>query len=100
MSEKRTGMLNIGKALLGVSFSALAAIGSAYAGLSGDYLHAALWAGLTVVPAASVPTYDLIKDQVTKLISQNKEQLEFPIPTWWVSDIRSWRNVCDEIGDR
>lgn len=100
MSEKTTAVLNIGKALLGVSFTTLAAVGSAIAGMTGNFSSAALWAGLTVLPGASLTAYDLIKSEVNKIQSQEKEKLEVPIPSWWASDSRSWQNVCKEIDDR
>jgi HEAT repeat protein/energy-coupling factor transporter ATP-binding protein EcfA2 len=100
MSEKTAAVLNIGKALLAIPFSALAAVGCAVAGMSGDYSLAIFFAGLSALPAAGLAAYDPVRTQVEKLISlmsQKSEQLEVPIPHWWTGDTRSWQNVCAEI---
>src|SRR6266571_7293610 len=99
MSEKTTAVLNISKALLGASFTTLGALGCAVAGMTGNFSSAALWAGLTALPGASLTLYDVVKTQITTLTSQNENNFEISAPNWWKSDTRSWQNVCTEIED-
>src|ERR1700732_3487203 len=87
MSEKKGAIINVSKALMGVSFAALAAIGSA----SGNMLIA----GLTAVPAGVLAVEPIL----AKLKSSKEELLELPVPPWWTSDGITWNNLCTEIGD-
>lgn len=86
MLEKKVAMINISKALIGVSFATLAAIGSASGGM--------LIAGLTACPAAVLTVEPIL----TKLKSRKEELLELAIPPWWTSDTITWDNLCTEIG--
>ena len=97
MPEKKIAILNIGKVLLGASFTTLAAVGSAIGGVSGNASSAALWAGLSALPAASLSVYSMIADQVSKLRSNGEDNFYIPTPDWWTSDVRSWQNICAEI---
>ena len=92
MPDKKVAVLNISKALLGVSFATLAAIGSA----SGS-----LWiAGLTAVPAAGLAASDTIGSILTKLKVKNEELLELPMPPWWTNGAESWQATCASIENR
>src|SRR5438270_1953573 len=87
MPEKKSAIINIGKALAGVSFITLAAIGSA----SGSIVIA----GLTAVPAAVMT----VAPALAKLREKKEDTLELPVPPWWTSDTPTWNNLCTEIGD-
>lgn len=87
MPEKKSAIINIGKALAGVSFITLAAIGSA----SGSMVIA----GLAAVPAAVMT----VGPALAKLKEKKEDTLELPVPPWWTSDTSTWNNLCTEIGD-
>ena len=87
MPEKKAAIINISKALAGVSFATLAAIGSA----SGSMVIA----GLTAVPAAIMT----VGPALAKLKKKKEDTLELPVPPWWTSDTSTWNNLCAEIGD-
>src|SRR5207247_154865 len=85
--EKKAAIINMSKAMMGVSFATLAAIGSA----SGSMLIA----GLTAIPAAVLATEPIL----AKLKEKKEDTLELPVPSWWTSDTFTWKNLCTEIGD-
>jgi hypothetical protein len=87
MPEKKSAVINIGKALAGVSFITLAAIGAASGSIA--------IAGLTAVPAAIMT----VGPALAKLKEKKEDTLELPIPPWWTSDTSTWNNLCTEIGD-
>ncbi|HLX57749.1 MAG TPA: hypothetical protein VKR83_12050, partial [Ktedonobacteraceae bacterium] len=93
--SKKTAILNIGKAFLGVSFTTLAAIGGAWAGVSGNPLFAALLAGSTVLPMALLSASDTIKSQLPAIWEQDG-YLKIPPPQGF-SNTRDWENICAEI---
>jgi TIR domain-containing protein len=86
MSEKKAAILNISKALLGVSLTTLAAIGSATGNV--------VLAGLTALPGASLAALDQLGPQLSR---KHDEQLELPMPPWWTRDAASWQNTCATI---
>jgi hypothetical protein len=89
MSEEKVAVLNITKALMGVSFAVLAAIGSA----TGN-----IWiAGLTAVPAAGLTASDTIGSMLAKLKVKKEELLELPTPPWWTRATSDWEGICAEI---
>jgi hypothetical protein len=85
----KPAIISIGKALLGVSFAALAAFGSA----SGPGLATAL-----AVPGAVLSASDSLKPLLTQLKGKKEDVLEIPIPSWWSRrNDASWQNVCVSI---
>ncbi len=89
MPERKAAILNISKALLGVSLTALAAIGSA----TGN-----VWlAGLTAIPGASLTASDTLKPLLAK---KKEEHLELPVPPWWTESLQSWQIACSSIENR
>src|SRR5437762_1529093 len=98
MSEKQAALLNICKALTDISFTLLASAGSAIAGMTGNYLWAALCASGTVLPAAMLASFENLKSSETTL-KESDSQFEIAMPSWWKSDAISWQNVCTEVID-
>src|ERR1700738_552513 len=94
MAEKKEAILNISKALMGVSFTTLAAIGSA----TGN-----IWlAGLSALPGAVLVSSETVGTQLARLrapTSPGDELLVLPAPAWWNSDQHAWEGVCAEIGN-
>jgi hypothetical protein len=89
MPERKAAILNISKALLGVSLTALAAIGSA----TGN-----VWlAGLTAIPVAGLSASETIRPLLEK---KKEEHLELPMPPWWTESAYSWQTTCSGIEDR
>ncbi len=87
-ANRKNAILNITKALLGVSLTTLAAIGSASNNI---------WlAGLAALPAASLAASGTVGSQLSVLTAEEKT-IEIPVPSWWQRDARSWQNLCDEI---
>lgn len=85
MSERKGAVLNVSKGLLGVSLTALTAIGSA----TGN-----VWlAGAAAIPGA-LANSEILK---TLLKEQKEEQIELPMPPWWTEDVVSWQAVCSSI---
>lgn len=91
MAEKKVATLNITKALMGVSFATLAAIGSASGNL--------LFAGLAAVPAAGMTAFDTLGPVFAKQKAKKDELLELPMPPWWTGSLPSWEGLCAEIGE-
>src|SRR5712691_6636760 len=91
MAEKKVAILNITKALMGVSFATLAAIGSAGGNL--------LFAGLSVVPVAGMTAFDTLGSVFAKQKSKQDEVLELPMPPWWTDGLPSWQGLCSEIAE-
>jgi HEAT repeat protein/energy-coupling factor transporter ATP-binding protein EcfA2 len=89
MPNKKVAKIDIVKAVAGVSFTTLAAIGSSTG-------HPLL-AGLAAVPAAGLAAHNALGDQLARLKSQKENYLEIPSPPWWPHDIRTWQNLCAEI---
>lgn len=83
--KKQAVVLNISKALMGVSFTTLKTIGSA----SGNVKVAELAA----IPAAVLAVESIL----AKLKSEEQGVLELPVPSWWTSDASTWNNICTEI---
>ena len=93
MSKKNAAKIDMIKAIAGVSFATLAAIG----GATGNPLIA----GLSVIPSAGLASSEAIGDQMQVIKSklQKENYLELPSPPWWTHDTRSWQNLCAEIGN-
>ncbi len=89
MPNKKGAKFDIVKAIAGVSFTTLAAIG-------GSTGHPLL-AGLAAIPAAGLTAHNTLNDRLAKLKSQKEKYLEIPSPFWWASDFRSWQNLCTEV---
>jgi len=91
MPKKNVAKINIVKAIAGVSFTTLAAIG----GATGNPLIA----GISSLPSAGLASSEIIGDQLQIMKSklQGEKYLEIPQPDWWAHDIRSWQNLCAEI---
>src|SRR5947209_6120029 len=83
MSERTAAILHISKALLGVSLTTLAAIGSATGNV--------VLAGLSTLPGASLAALDQLGPQLAR---QHDDRLELPMPPWWTRDAASWQNTC------
>ncbi len=86
MPERQAVILNVSKALLEVSLTALAAIGSA-SGIT--------WvAGVTALPAAGLAAAGTLKP----LLQKKKDvYLELPIPHWWTGSAAAWEATCSSI---
>lgn len=85
MSERKTAIINVSKGLLGVSLTALAAIG----GATGN-----IW----LAGAAAVPGAVLAVGLLEPLLDKKKEEsLELPIPPWWGHSEKEWLVVCSGI---
>ena len=85
MAEPKTASINISKALVNISLTTIAAIGSA-AGIP--------WvAGATALPAAIAASETLR----TFLKRDKEEQLELPAPPFWTNSAQSWQIVCSSI---
>jgi TIR domain len=85
MAEPKTASINISKALVNISLTTIAAIGSA-AGIP--------WiAGATALPAAIAASGTL----GIFLNRKKEEQLELPAPPFWTRDAQSWQVVCSSI---
>src|SRR5437016_148172 len=91
MPKKNVAKIDIIKAIAGVSFATLAAIG----GCTGNPLIA----GLSAIPAAGLASSEAIGHQlqISKSKHQKKTDLELPSPPWWTHDTRTWQNLCAEI---
>src|SRR5437868_8388040 len=92
MSNKKVARIDFVRAIAGVSFATLAAIGSS----TGN----PLLAGLAAVPAAGLSAHNNLGNLLGKMKSQKEHYLEISPPIWWASDMRSWQNLCAEIGNR
>jgi len=90
MPNKKVARIDIVKAVAGVSFATLAAIG----GSTGNPLIAAL----TTIPAAGLASYEAVGDQLAIFKGQKEKPLEISAPPWWQHDSRAWQNLCSEIG--
>ena len=86
MADKKVGAIDVGKALMNVSFVVLAAAG----GASGIIPLAALAA----LPLAASQT---IGPLLARSGSKQDEPLEFPAPLWWNDTIPAWQGLCKEI---
>lgn len=88
MTEPKTASINMSKALMNISLTTIAAIGSA-AGIP--------WiAGATALPAAIAASGTL-----RTFFGKNKEEhLELPVPPSWTSSVQSWQTVCSSIEHR
>ena len=89
MADKKVGAIDVGKALMNVSFVVLAAAG----GASG------------IVPLAALATVPLAASQsvgplLERFRSKQDDSLEFPVPIWWNESIASWQGLCKEIETR
>jgi hypothetical protein len=87
--EKKVVLINITKALTGVSLAVLEAIGAA----SGNIV----FARLTAIPAAALADTDTIGSLLARFRPKHDELLELPAPIWWRSDIACWQGLCVEI---
>src|SRR5437588_5585687 len=92
MPNKKVAKIDIVKAIAGVSFATLAAIGSS----SGH----PLLAGLAAIPAAGIAAHNTLGDWLARHKSQRERYLEVPSPPWWAYDFRYWQNLCAEIENR
>lgn len=85
MSERRTGIINVSKGLLGVSLTALAAVG----GTTGNP-----W----LAGAAAIPGAVLASGLLGPLLDRTREEaLELPAPPWWGHGEKEWLAVCAAI---
>ncbi len=89
MPKKKAAKIEFVKAAAGVSFVTLAAIGST----TGN----PVLAGLSAIPAASLASYDAVRDQLGWFKTQKEKTLEIHAPSWWRRDIQAWQNLCTEI---
>jgi HEAT repeat protein len=89
MPNKKAAKIDIAKAIAGVSFATLTAIG----GSSGH----PLLAGIAAIPAAGLAAHNALSERRAKLKSQKEKYLEIPSPFWWTSDFQSWQNLCSEV---
>lgn len=88
-SETKTAVISISKALLGISFAALAAFGSA----SGPALATAF-----AIPNAALTASDSFKPLLAHLKGKKEDALELPIPPWWSRrNDTSWQDACTSI---
>lgn len=87
MSDKKAAIINISKAIAGVSLITLAAVGSA----SGNITVA----GLTAVPAAVMT----VGPTLARLKEKKEAILELDAPPWWTSSASTWENLCTEIAN-
>lgn len=88
MADKKVGAIDLGKALMNVSFIVLAAAG----GASG------------IIPLAALAAIPLAASQtVGPLLARSRpkqdEPLEFPASLWWNDNIPAWQGLCKEIED-
>lgn len=88
MTDKRIGVIDVGKAIMNVSFTVLAAIG----GASGNIPLAALAA----IPLAATQT---VGPLLARSTSKQDQVLEIPLPSWWTESNAAWQGVCKEIED-
>ncbi len=88
--ETKSAVISISKALLGVSFSAIAALGGA-SGIS--------WiAAATAVPGATLNAVDSLGPVLQKFKGKKEEILEIPMPPWWSRrEDASWQEVCTSV---
>ena len=91
MVEKKIAVLNITKALMGVSLATLAAMG----GASGNLL----FAGLTAAPVAGMAAVETLGPVLARQKGRRDEVLELAMPPWWTSGLPAWQGVCAEIAD-
>ncbi len=92
-SEKKAAIISIGKALLGVSFATLAALG----GISGVGGIAAA----TAIPGAALNASDSLIPLLQKLKGKKEDFLEIPIPPWWIGrDASLWQDICNNLESR
>src|SRR5579885_818136 len=85
MSERKKAIINVSKGLLGVSLTALAAVG----GTTGNP-----W----LAGAAAVPGAVLASGLLGPLLDRKKEEtLELPAPPWWGHGEKEWLAVCAGI---
>lgn len=89
MPNKKVARIDIIKAIAGVSFTTLTAIG-------GSTGHPLL-AGLAALPAAGLAAHNTLGDRLAKLKSQKEKYLEIPPPFWWIYDLQNWQNLCAEV---
>src|SRR5579859_6214830 len=92
MPNKKVARIDFVRAIAGVSFATLAAIG----GSTGN----PLLAGLAALPSAGLSAHNNLGSLLTRLKSQRKQYVEIPSPPWWTFDMRSWQNLCAEVGNR
>src|SRR5437763_1329701 len=88
MTDKRIGIIDVGKDIMNISFTVLAAIG----GASGNIPLEAL----SAIPLAETQT---VGPLLTRSTSKQDQFLEIPLPSWWTGDYASWQGVCKEIED-
>lgn len=89
MLNRRKATINITKAIAGISFASLAAIGSASNNM--------VFAGIAALPAAVLASSATLGSILSKFRSQQEKVVLLDQPSWWASDIRSWQNLCSEI---
>src|SRR5579859_60800 len=86
MADKKVGAIDVGKALMNVSFVVLAAAG----GASG------------IIPLAALAAVPLAASQavgplLARFRPKQDDSLEFPVPLWWNEPVPSWQGLCKEI---
>lgn len=85
MAERKKAIINVSKGLLGVSLTALAAVG----GTTGNP-----W----LAGAAAVPGAVLASGLLGPLLDRKQEEsLELPAPPWWGHGEKEWLAVCAGI---
>ncbi|MHB8597896.1 MAG: tubulin-like doman-containing protein [Ktedonobacteraceae bacterium] len=86
MADRKSGKIDVAKAIMNVSLAAVAAGAAA----SGNIPLAAI---LTIPVAASQTIGPFLEGSRAK---QNKP-LEFPVPNWWTESDPAWQKLCIEI---
>jgi HEAT repeat protein len=89
MPKKKVAKIDIVKAVAGVTFATLAAVG----GSTGN----PLFAGLAAIPSAGLAAHIALGDQLGRLKTRKEKYLEIPPPEWWTDNIHSWQHLCAEI---
>ncbi len=79
MSTNKKALLNVGKAVIGISFTTLASMGSA----TGN-----VWiAGAAALPLGIFAASDTIASLLHNPDDKQEGFLELPMPGWWLNDV-------------
>jgi hypothetical protein len=73
MAKKKVAKIEFAKVAAGISFATLAAIGGATGNIA--------FAGLAAIPAASLASYETLRDQLGWFKTQKEKTLEIPAPS-------------------
>src|SRR5260370_6023118 len=92
MTTNKKARLNVSKAVMGVSFTTLAGMGSA---------TGSVWiVGAAALPLGIFAASDTIASLLHNADAKQEAFLELPIPAWWLNDVPTWEGVCAEIETR